>query len=115
MEGENLHGRGSRKNAWAVALALEVMSCGIPVVSTRCGGPEEFVIDDQTGFLVKPDLDEMAQAMQHIVDDRALRSRLSAGARQMIESRYTFQHVERVFMNALYTIFPLLQETECIP
>ena len=32
--------------------ALEAMACGCPVVSTRCGGPEEFVLDDETGFLV---------------------------------------------------------------
>ena len=33
--------------------ALEAMACGCPVVSTRCGGPEEFVLDDETGFLVE--------------------------------------------------------------
>ncbi len=26
------------------AAALEVMACGIPVVATRCGGPEMFVV-----------------------------------------------------------------------
>jgi glycosyltransferase involved in cell wall biosynthesis len=31
---------------------LEAMSVGLPVVSTRCGGPEDIVVDQQTGFLV---------------------------------------------------------------
>lgn len=94
--------------------ALEAMSCGIPVVSTRCGGPEEFVITGQTGILVHADPHEMAHAIQSIVNDRALRARLSAGARRMIESRYTLQHAERIFMNAFNSSFPHLQKTELI-
>ncbi len=31
---------------------LEAMAAGKPVVATRCGGPEELVIDQQTGFLI---------------------------------------------------------------
>lgn len=30
---------------------IEAMSCGLPVASTSCGGPESIIIDDKLGFL----------------------------------------------------------------
>ena len=90
--------------------ALEAMSCGIPVVSTRCGGPEEFVIDGQTGFLVDFEPGQMAQAIQTIVNDRDLRATLSEGARRMVEGRYAIEYAESVFMNAFQKVFPNFQQ-----
>ncbi len=37
-------------------ICCEAMSCGKPVLATRCGGPEEFV-DDKTGILINVDDD----------------------------------------------------------
>ncbi|MFI5219896.1 MAG: glycosyltransferase, partial [Bacteroidia bacterium] len=36
------------------SICAEAMSCGKPVIATRCGGPEEFVIPE-TGMLISPD------------------------------------------------------------
>ncbi len=88
--------------------ALEAMACGVPVVSTRCGGPEEFVIPGQTGQLVDFDAAQMAQAVQSILADRALRARLSLGARHIVEARYTYPRAESVFVSALRATFPNL-------
>lgn len=88
--------------------ALEAMSCGVPVVSTRCGGPEEFVIDDLTGKLVGFDANLMANAIGEIVTDRAMRDRLSQGARKIVMERYALEHAEHIFMDALKKTFPQL-------
>ena len=88
--------------------ALEAMACGCPVVSTRCGGPEEFVIDGDTGFLVDFDAGDMASALSRIVTDRALRERLAVGARRRVEQQYTRARAEAIFWHAFERIFPHL-------
>ena len=32
---------------------LEAAACRCPIVSTKCGGPEDYVVDGETGFLVE--------------------------------------------------------------
>ena len=34
---------------------IEAMSCGLPVASTMCGGPESIIINDKLGFLCEKD------------------------------------------------------------
>jgi glycosyltransferase involved in cell wall biosynthesis len=86
--------------------ALEAMACGIPVVSTRCGGPEEFVIDDETGRLVEFDATEMADAIVAILGDRTRRERLGLGARDMVLRHYSPQRANTVFWNEFNRTFP---------
>lgn len=80
--------------------ALEAMACGCPVVSTRCGGAEEFVLDDETGYLVDFEALQMADAIQRISGDRNLRSRLSMSARQLVVEHYGSERCEHIFWNA---------------
>lgn len=46
-------------------VGLEAMACGMPVVSTRCGGPEEYVKDGETGcFVDLGDVEALAGKLQ---------------------------------------------------
>lgn len=36
-------------------VAIEAMATGVPVISYRRGGPEEIIVEGETGFLVEPD------------------------------------------------------------
>jgi len=85
--------------------ALEAMACGVPVVSTHCGGPEEFVVPDVTGYLVEARPQEMARAVAAIISEPGLRSRLSTAARQLVEQRYAKAPVEAAFAEALKACF----------
>jgi glycosyltransferase involved in cell wall biosynthesis len=61
----------SRHETFAVA-AIEALSQGLPVVSTRCGGPLEF-IDPENGMLAVSDsIDGIGQAMVAVQTNRHL-------------------------------------------
>ena len=48
----------------------EAMACGKPVISTRCGGPE-FIVTDENGVLVDTgSADQLADAMADFINDR---------------------------------------------
>jgi glycosyltransferase involved in cell wall biosynthesis len=51
---------------------MEAMATGLPVVSTNIGGIPEMVVEDETGFLVKPgDAQAMADAIEKVINDRS--------------------------------------------
>lgn len=62
--------------------ALEAMASGVPVVASRVGGLPEVVEDGVCGLLVPPgDVDGLAHALERLLADPALRSRMGAAAR----------------------------------
>ena len=52
------------------AVLIEALACGIPVVATRCGGPED-VVNDSVGMLVpNEDPSSLADAMEIVLKQR---------------------------------------------
>lgn len=64
---------------------LEAMSCGLPVVTTDCGGMREAVTDGVEGFVVSlRNPEAMAAAVKKLADDPDLRARMGAAGRKRI-------------------------------
>jgi glycosyltransferase involved in cell wall biosynthesis len=68
---------------------VEAMAHGLPVASTTLAGVREAVVDGECGLLVPPgDEFGLADALQRLLSDGALRSRLGVQARRRVVSRF---------------------------
>lgn len=69
---------------------LEAGACRKPVVATRVGGIPEVVKDDINGYLVEAaDIEGLADRVTRLIADPALRHRLGAAGRALVEAEYT--------------------------
>jgi glycosyltransferase involved in cell wall biosynthesis len=77
--------------------AIEAMSCGIPVVATTGGAiPEVVGPSGHAGLLVAPNNPlALKEAIQQLLDDEELRSRMSLNARERVMKRFTWSVTAR--------------------
>lgn len=79
---------------------LESMTAGRPVVSTRCGGPEELVLDNETGCLVAKDKPgELANAVLSILNDRKKSLSMGQKAKERVNESFSAVKYARDFEN----------------
>lgn len=81
--------------------ALEAMSCSVPVISTRCGGPENYIQPGVNGELVPFDVDEMVSALNRLMSNPDLLNQYSCQARQTVERSYARALLEPRFYRLL--------------
>jgi len=73
---------------------LEAMAHGLPVVATRVGGIPEVVDSGEDGFLVDAgDVDGLVAAIESLLSDAALRTRMGARARRKVVERFSSEAV----------------------
>jgi len=73
-------------------VSLVAAAAGLPLVTTRVNGTEDFVVDGENGFFIERDGVSLARVLEPLVRDAALRSRLGGRARTDA-SRYTWESV----------------------
>jgi len=68
---------------------IEALAAGTPVVATRVGGVPDVVREGEHGFLVEPgDVDALAERLQQLAEDPALRKRMGAAGQASVLPRY---------------------------
>lgn len=87
----------SRGETFGVVYA-EAMVCGLPVIATRCGGPEDFV-DESNGILVDvDDVAGLADAMQALAESRTFdASSISDFAKEHFSAATVAKRIGTVF------------------
>ncbi len=75
---------------------LEAMAAGAVVVATNVGGTPAIVRDNETGLLAPPaSVSAFAEAIQRLLEERALRTRLKRAARAYVEQHHAHEHYVR--------------------
>jgi glycosyltransferase involved in cell wall biosynthesis len=73
-------------------MLVEAMACGLPAVSTRLVGIPDLVVHEETGLLVEPRrADQLADALERLIDDEPFARRLAAEGRRMVERRFDIE------------------------
>ncbi|HBB67275.1 MAG TPA: hypothetical protein DCZ93_08235 [Elusimicrobia bacterium] len=95
----------SRRESFCLAVA-EALSCETPVVSTRCGGPEEIIEDGVSGLLVPPaDPAALAAAVLRLLENGAEAAAMGRAGRARVKERFSPASAGR-----LYAIYDALAE-----
>lgn len=79
---------------------LEAMASGIPVISTRCGGPEMMVRNGETGFLTPiGDASAMAARMLDLLSNPTLCRYMGEAGRKVVETSFSLMSAGNLFLN----------------
>jgi glycosyltransferase involved in cell wall biosynthesis len=77
---------------------LEALSASKPIVTTKCGGPEEMVIDGVNGFHVNVgSADEIATSVISLIDDYHVRKDMGLKSRALVENSFSAEVFARNF------------------
>jgi glycosyltransferase involved in cell wall biosynthesis len=79
---------------------LEAMSCGRPVVATAVSGALDVIKDGINGLLVSPRApNELASAVQRLLENPGLAENLGSAARKTIEVRYSWPVISQGYIS----------------
>ena len=84
---------------------IEAMATGLPVIATRCGGPEEILQHLKTGYLVPTEMpDQLASAINYLLENPALTAQLASAGQEHMRNTFSLdamlcaykQHYQRL-------------------
>ncbi len=79
---------------------LEAMACGLPVVSTDCGGPRTAVVPGETGFLTPVgDVQALASVMQTLLANPQDCQRMGQAGRKLVEKRFSMIAAGQIYLD----------------
>jgi glycosyltransferase involved in cell wall biosynthesis/predicted ATP-grasp superfamily ATP-dependent carboligase len=95
----------SRSEGFSLSV-VEAMAAGLPIIATRCGGPEEILEDGVTGLLVEnASAEAVAAAIEHLrthsEDRRCLGEAARLSARRQFSLRDSARAYERLYDECL--------------
>ncbi|NTV31263.1 glycosyltransferase [candidate division WWE3 bacterium] len=95
----------SRQEGFGIVLA-EAMAAGLPVISTKSGGPEDVVVDGQTGYLVDHEINSLAEKMKALATDASKRELFGKNSLERVRSLYSYDAVEAQLEDIFADVLP---------
>jgi glycosyltransferase involved in cell wall biosynthesis len=84
---------------------LEAQATGKPVVAFKVGGVREAVLDNETGFLMKPDSRQLAEAIMKLLSNCSLREKMGNRGREFVSANFSWdicaQRMLKVYREAV--------------
>ncbi|MCX9085645.1 MAG: glycosyltransferase family 4 protein [Candidatus Methanoperedens sp.] len=78
---------------------IEAMACGLPVITTRTGGPKDIITENENGLKVTAnDFNELHDAINTLIKDRNLGSKLGQNARSTAQEKYSIDTITRKYI-----------------
>lgn len=75
---------------------LEASNCGLAVIATKCGGPQEIIVDNVTGFLVEVDhISGMRDAMLKFSDKPLLAKKYGENGKRHVTHKFSYAKYKR--------------------
>ncbi len=90
------------------ATVIEAMSHYRPVISTKCGGPEEIIVDGVTGLLIESNASrELAEKLERFIAEPQLLRKMGIEGRKRWEEKYDLAQVMKVWIEFLKEVAKL--------
>jgi glycosyltransferase involved in cell wall biosynthesis len=75
------------------------MACGLPVITTPVGAIKSIVSNQKTGLLIQPgNAEQLFRALDVMVSDKTLASRLGVAARKSVRDLYSAETVTKKYL-----------------
>lgn len=72
---------------------LEAAASALPIISTPVGIANDIVIDDETGFLIGYDANELYKKLSHLLNENKKLRQLGENARELVERKYNWNSI----------------------
>lgn len=82
---------------------LEASFAGVPIIATRCGGPEEIVQHGTTGFLIPIDDEEAASAaIFKLLSNRELAAKMGKAGEHYVREKFDPKRFTTIYLRLLF-------------
>ena len=78
--------------------ALEAMACAVPVISTKCGGPETYIQHGINGWLIDHNKEELSAAITDLLQKRVERELCGQNARETVKLSFSKEAKQEQFL-----------------
>lgn len=79
---------------------VQYMAVGVPMVTSVAGGARDFVVDEENALVV-PERGDWYEPIRRLLDEPALRGKLSANGRRVVETSYSREVLEPRFVSVV--------------